>query len=336
MSDDRDDTRRVTRLLRWYPTAWRERYGDEFSVHLEQEFAARSVDFGRTVNIVRKGLVARVADLGLSKEPASEGLARTAIPTSFVLSALIAILALNFWSQAMLRWSSRTYHPIPVSATTGILAVVAALLVLVLAAIVVTLIVSVVRQFIRGRGRPLVGPTILAAGSGAVILYAARGLPRLLGRYGHLFQGGVRWAHPGPAMYGLAAITNDLTNRWVSMWNSGLYGTPTTDTVVNDLVPLAVLVFGVAVALLLRRVDLPAVSERFASTTVALLGALVGLCVITYVAWLEFGGPSGSQTFWPIGPWGSVSYLVFMALVAVLLTRRGVLAKGLGRTSVSR
>ena len=61
-----DGDRRATRLLRWYPPAWRERYGEEFVAHLEQEFADRPTDFRRSVNIVFKGLVARVGDLGFS------------------------------------------------------------------------------------------------------------------------------------------------------------------------------------------------------------------------------------------------------------------------------
>src|SRR5580693_8003725 len=90
-----DDARRATRLLRWYPRAWRERYGEEFVAHLEQEFADRAVDFKRTLNIASKGLVARVADFGLLNDSASsEGFTRAAVATSFALTALTAVLAL--------------------------------------------------------------------------------------------------------------------------------------------------------------------------------------------------------------------------------------------------
>jgi hypothetical protein len=177
-------------------------------------------------------------------------------------------------------------------------------------------------------------PSIFAVVSGAQIAYAVRRLPRMIAGYGHLFQGGDRWIHPGSAMYGLAAIANGLTQPWVAMWNPAFSGRPISDTIVNDLMPLAIVVFGVAIAVLLRRVDLPAVSERLATTTVTMLGILIGALLIAYVAWLEFGGPSGSQTFWPIGPVGSGVYLVFLALVAVLLTRTGILRSRRSRSVV--
>ena len=60
MSGELHATRRAMRLLRWYPRSWRERCGEEFVDHLEQEFADRPVDFGRSWNVAYKGLVASV------------------------------------------------------------------------------------------------------------------------------------------------------------------------------------------------------------------------------------------------------------------------------------
>ena len=52
--------RRVARLLRWYPAAWRERHGDEFAALLHD-----TIDDGRgglrmSVNVAFEGLVRRV------------------------------------------------------------------------------------------------------------------------------------------------------------------------------------------------------------------------------------------------------------------------------------
>jgi hypothetical protein len=172
---------------------------------LEQEFTDRPVDMRRTVNIAYKGLVARVGDVGLSNaEVGAEGQTRAAVGTTFALSALAAFIALDFWSRAMLLWSSRTYPPIPVSATTGILTVATGIMLVLLVAIVLTVAVSVVRQIVQGRARPLVGPSIFAVSSGAFLLYAARWLPTMLVQYDHLRQGGVRWTHPGSTIYALA------------------------------------------------------------------------------------------------------------------------------------
>ncbi len=173
MSSDRHDTRRAMRLLRWYPSAWRERYGEEFVDHLKQEFADRPVDLLRSVNVAYKGLVARVGDLGLSNSNANLGSqTRAALGTSLACIALVVVIMLDFWSRAMLAWSGRRYHPIPVSATTGMLTVAMGLLVVVLVAVVLAVVVLVARQMLRRRARRLVGPSMLAVASGGFLLYS--------------------------------------------------------------------------------------------------------------------------------------------------------------------
>jgi len=327
VSNNRNDARRAARLLRWYPPVWRERYGEEFVDHLEQEFTDRHVNLKRSVNVVYKGLVARADDLGLSNASLSPGgQTRAALGTSFVLITLMAVLALNFWSRAMLQWSARQYHPIPVDATTGILTVVTAILLLVLVAMVLIVLVSAARQILRGRGRPIVAPLVFAVGSGAFLYYSVRWLPSMLARYSHMFQGGYRWTHPGPAAYGLASISSFVTQPWVSIWDPGISGAPRSLIVMDDLAPLAVLVFAVATAFLVRRVELPRVSERLGSATVVLLGILSGVFFITLVVWFTVGGPIYA-TFGETGNIAGVAYLVFLALVTVLVARLGLVTR---------
>jgi hypothetical protein len=45
--------------LRWYPSAWRARYGDEFVAHLEAELEERPLSYARGLNIVMHGVTAR-------------------------------------------------------------------------------------------------------------------------------------------------------------------------------------------------------------------------------------------------------------------------------------
>jgi len=327
VSSNPNDTRRAARLLRWYPPVWRERYGEEFVDHLEQEFADRRVDLRRSLDVAYKGLVARVDDIGLSTSAANPGgQTRAALGTSFVLMALMAVLALNFWSWVMLMWSARTYHPIPVDATTGILTVAAGLLLLVLGVMVLIVLVSAVRQIVRGRGRRIVTPLVFAVGSGAILSYSVRWLPNMLARYSHMFQGGYRWTHPGPAAYGLAFIAHQVTQPWISMWNPGISGEPTSQAVMNDLAPLAVLVFAVAMAFLVRRVELPRIGERLGSVTVVLLSILSGVFLLTLVAWFTAGGPIYA-TFGETGNIAGVTYLVVLALIAVLVARLGLVTR---------
>lgn len=55
---------RATRLLLWYPPAWRVRYGDEFAELLAAEVAERPRDRRRTVNVAFSGVRARLPGTG--------------------------------------------------------------------------------------------------------------------------------------------------------------------------------------------------------------------------------------------------------------------------------
>lgn len=328
-----DGDRRARRLLRWYPPAWRERYGEEFVDHLEQEFADRPTDYRRSANVMFKGLVARIGDLGFSNTAESaKGQTRAALGTGFALIALMVVVMLDFWSRAMLAWSGRRYHPIPVSATTGVLTVVMGLLLLVLVAIALFIAACVAREVIRGRARGLVGPSILAMSSGGVLIYVARFFPTMLGQYirgAHGFRG-LRLSDPGQIITALAEIAWELTQRWVAAWNQGVFlGTSTAQTVLNDCVPLLMFAFGVAVALLIRRVELPRAGARLALPTVEILSALTGVFFVTYLAWSAFGGPASDEYFFPETRWLGIVYLTLLALVPVVVGRSGLLSRRL-------
>ena len=142
-----------------------------------------------------------------------------------------------------------------------------------------------------------------------------------------MVQGGYRWIQPGPAAYGLASIAHSVTQPWVSMWDPGISGEPTSQAVMNDLAPLAVLVFAVAIAFLVRRVELPRIGQRLGSATVVLLGILLGVFLLTLVVWFTAGGPPYAM-FGETGNIAGVAYLVFFALVTVLVARLGLLARG--------
>jgi hypothetical protein len=109
------------------------------------------------------------------------------------------------------------------------------------------------------------------------------------------------------------------------MWDPGIVGAPTSTTVMDDLAPLAVLVFAVSMAFLVRRVEIRSVSGRLGSAAVVLFGALSGVLLVTFVLWFTVGGPIFA-TFGETGDIAGVSYLVFMALVTVLVARMGLLA----------
>ncbi len=98
-------------------------------------------------------------------------------------------------------------------------------------------------------------------------------------------------------------------------------------TIVDDCVPLVMFVFGVALALLIRRVELPRVSGRFAYAIVALLGTFTGVFFVAYIAWSALGGPSRDEYFFPESPWLGVVYLILMGLIPLLVIRSALLAR---------
>jgi hypothetical protein len=56
---DSATTKRAQSYLRWYPSPWRERYGEEFVAHLEIELSERPFSLARSSDIVAHGLLAR-------------------------------------------------------------------------------------------------------------------------------------------------------------------------------------------------------------------------------------------------------------------------------------
>ena len=64
-----DAARRAERLLRWYPRTWRDRYGEEFAELLVSDIEERPQAPGRTLDVVRGGLVARLSALGVCGLP---------------------------------------------------------------------------------------------------------------------------------------------------------------------------------------------------------------------------------------------------------------------------
>lgn len=56
---------RVTRLLRWYPSDWRVRYGDEFETTLYSSLADGKGGFRLSVDVAKEGVVARLSSAGV-------------------------------------------------------------------------------------------------------------------------------------------------------------------------------------------------------------------------------------------------------------------------------
>jgi hypothetical protein len=318
-----ENAKRARRLLRWYPRPWRERYGEEFVDHLEQEFEDRPRNLARSINVVRKGVVARLGDVGLSNSVSTPGAqSRAALGTSVALVALTTVVMVDFWARAMGVWSARQYHPIPVSASTGTLTIAVGLVIVVLAAVLLVVVVYAVRQLVRGPARPLAIPSTLGVVSGAFLLYSARYFPRFLFPYIRGVRGiqGMSLSRPGQLVANLSQVVRMTVQRWVDPWNAGVAPLSSMQKVADDCVLLAMFVFGVAIAMLIRRVQFPQRITRLVYPTVALLGALSTVYFLAYVAWNLFGGRS-DYDFWFRDSWLGIVYLILLGLVPLLVGR---------------
>ena len=61
-----DLDRRAQRSLKWYPAAWRERFGDEFVELLTSEYLEQPRSWRRGLNVVVTGMLARSSSVGLT------------------------------------------------------------------------------------------------------------------------------------------------------------------------------------------------------------------------------------------------------------------------------
>jgi hypothetical protein len=111
LSTARTPRERAARLLRWYPRAWRERYGEEFTELLVADIGERPRSAARTLDVARAGLTARAATAGLAGSSLlGSSLAGQAHQVRASLGALWAALALclalsaAMWSQLAIAW----------------------------------------------------------------------------------------------------------------------------------------------------------------------------------------------------------------------------------------
>lgn len=255
---------RAARLLRWYPKAWRSRYGEEFTELLISDIAERPRAWSRTADVVRGGIVARLADAGLCG--CGPGTAPQ-VQASLASLACCAAVFLGFggamWSQLTIGWqwsapdTAGAVATFVMSAAMGVFAVLA-----LLAALPVAW--TVVGRIARGRRRGLPGPSLLGPSllfvAGLVIVVAG-------GRHfgnGWPGTGGHSWARHGLVPGGVAAFSWASTLSVSSFWAhpAALAEFPVAELAWMAVSPLALACVVTGVATALRRVELSPVVLR--------------------------------------------------------------------------
>jgi len=321
MSTPAPAERHARRLLRWYPRPWRDRYGEEFTELLMEEWAERPRCARRSADVMINGLVARLSGAGLTGG-VLEGPAQTRASLAAVICSLAAFLALgvSMWAQLTIGWQwSAPDTPttaIAVVAMTVVVIVFVALAVAAAAPIVWTVLRALLRRQAHGLGRPMVliimGLSIVVVGS----RHFGNGWPG---------TGGHPWAHQGLVPGGVAAFSWASTLSVTSYWAhpTALSTFPLTELAWMIGSPLALAMVAVGCAKTVRRADL----SRRALRAEVVLGQLAAAAMVLFVLaaglWMVSGGPGPRGLFTT----GAIDRFALIAMVVCLL----VAIRALGR-----
>jgi hypothetical protein len=283
MSEATHNSRRARRLLRWYPRIWRERYGEEFLDLMEQEIDERPHSLRRSGNIAYRGSVSRLREVGLAAstiDPTDQP--RAAVATLFISSAIFALVAMNFWSIAMLTWNSYGSAPASLAETlwTGSLTVLAGLVIAMVVVMFTAVLWTAVRRMAKGEGKGVPALLSLIVASVGFLCYALFNELRYV-----IARGGIDWAHPGQAIKQLAGVSNSVlgTVNWI--WMSPRESLRLGLNYVSGLIPVVFLILAIAAAVLARRINFSVATNRLgrialwaiAATMIAFVLAFFGL-----------------------------------------------------------
>jgi hypothetical protein len=153
---------RAARLLCWYPKAWRSRYGEEFTELLIADLGERPRSRSRTADVIRGGIVARLADAGLcGYAPEAAAQVRASLASLVCWAAVFFGFGGAMWSQLTIGW--QWSEPDTAGVTVATFATSGAMLVFAVLALLATLPVAwgVASRVARRQPRGLLGPSLL-------------------------------------------------------------------------------------------------------------------------------------------------------------------------------
>jgi hypothetical protein len=318
------ETRRADRLLRAYPRAWRSQYGEEFHELLLADITECPRSWRRTGDVVRGGIVARLADLGLGGcTLGAADQVRASLASLGCCAAVFVVFGAAMWSQLTVGWQwSR-----PDTTATTLATVLTSVAMFALLGLAVLAVAPVIWQVVGRLFRPheqLAWPVALLL-VGAVSLF-------LGGRHfgeGWPGTGGHPWALQGFVPGGMAAFSWASTLSVTSYWAhpAALARFPTTEVVWMAVSPIAMASLVTGAIKTVRRVHLsPAVlrfETRLACVAIFVMAAfLTGACL-----WVVDGGP-GPRDLFNAGAIDVVGILVMGVTLAVAQRAAQVARRG--------
>jgi len=321
----RTAARRAARLLRWYPGAWRARYGDEFTELLLAEFAERPRSWRRAADVARGGLLARLTGAGLTGHPIEPSRqARACLATAAWSLAAFLVVGGAMWAQLAIGWEWAP--PGPGAATVALVAMSAAAAFLaalsLLAAIPLTW--SLARALKNHPERPVRRSAWFAlAGSGLVVAGSRH--------FANAWPG--TGAHPalphgflpaGPAAFCWAG-TLSVSSYWAHP--GALAAFPAAEVAWMAVSPVALVAAVAGVAGLVRRLDLSPRVLRYEAWLASAAAAAMAVFLAGACCWVLAEG-SGPGLFHA----GAIDVASLAVMMLALSTARR--ASGLARKSV--
>jgi hypothetical protein len=311
--------RRARKLVRWYPKAWRARYGDEFTELLIAEFEEQPRSWRRMINVISTAGLTRLVPTGLTGhrlEP-TEQVRSSVVSFGCALAAFLAF-GVAMWSQITIGW--QWSRPDTTTTTTAMVVMSSVMLVFLCLAVLaaVPIVCSVAARFARRRQKELVLPTILFVVGMALLIVGGRHFGN-----GWPGTGGHPWSSQGLVPGGLAAFTWVSTLSVSSYWMhpAALSSFPTAEVAWMVVSPLAIANVVIGAAMTVRRLDLSPRILRFEArlgviATIAMVLFLTGCCY-----WIIDGG-TGPRNLFHVGAIDVIE--VVMMGMALVVAHRAV------------
>jgi hypothetical protein len=322
------------RLLRWYPKAWRSRYGEEFAELLIADICERPRSRTRTLDVARGGIVARFAAAGLCGCTLEAG---DQVRVSLVAFGCCAAVFLGFgaamWSQLTIGWQWSA----PDTAATTVAMVLMSAAMLAFLALALAAAAPVLWSVVRLRAAGLAGPAVLVVACAVIMFVGGRHFGN-----GWPGTGGHPWARQGLVPGGVAAFSWASTLSVSAYWAhpAALARFSTGELAWMALSPLALAGLAGGAAALVRRTELsPRVLDFETRLGYAACGVmavfLAGCC-----AWIVDGGAGPRNLFHAgaIDVAGAVVMTIAFAAArqAARVARSGAGRQGAGRQGAGR
>jgi len=300
--------KRARWLVLWYPRAWRERYGDEFSELLLADMAERPRSWSRAFDVARSGAAARVGLGG-----AVHAGARLAV---FVCSGSAFVLfGTAIWAQLAIGWQwSRPATPATSAAIIAMSCLLAGFVAL--AALgAAPVLWTIATRFATRRGRALARPFAVFLVGAVVAVLGARHFAA-----GWPGTGGHPWAHQHLLPGRLAALAWAETLSVTSYWAhpGALLGFPPDELLWMAASPVALVAAVAGGARTLGRLELSPRVLRFELVLARLACWAMVVFVAAACCWIAAGG-TGPRNLFHVG---AIDVVAVVAMVATLLVAR--------------